>query len=472
MIDPVQVPLPQELGPLAKLMDNPQPHVVIVVGAGASIGATGAPYASWLGLLNHGIDHLVDTDHFTLNYGHRLKGDLKRAFSPFKLDDALRHAENIEQSLTVLGVDDFEAWLSSAFAGLSPAPGKAKTLEALRDLETAGALLLTTNYDSLLADVTDLPPVTWEEHDDFYRVMDRQARGILHVHGHWQRSSSVILGKGSYERIKEGSNFQDLLKALWLGNTWVYVGCGDGLDDPNLGKLLDWARHWEKSARSDYFLARGSTTLRSSTPENLVYYGYADHDDDLPRILRALEPGARAWPFTPLDENFRLFRAEGASTPVPSYREYLEGRVPAFAIDEEVVRQLDQFGWAVVEGPAASGKTTLALRLAVRPQRHGKAAHYLDLGEDDVEHEGAFAAVKRLSRPGRLLIMDNIHRQPALANALWDLWRDLRREDSKLVLLATRRDAEEMLPPQADLTRLKQHRDNPAISLRVRPESS
>ena len=463
MVDPVQMSLPEELGALAKLMDDPQPRVVIVVGAGVSIGATGAAQASWFGLLNHGIDHLVHTDQFTLRRGGRLKTDLESAFSPFKLDDALRHAENIEQSLNVLDPDDFQAWLSSAFAGLSPAPGKAETLEALRDLETAGVLLLTTNYDSLLADVTGLSPVTWEEKDDFYRVMDRQVRGILHVHGHWQRSRSVILGKGSYERIKKDRNFQDLLKALWLGNTWAYVGCGDGLDDPNLGKLLEWSRHWEKSARPDYFFARGETTISSRKPKNLVYYGYADHDVDLPNILLSLEPGARAWPFTPLDENFRLFRAEGASTPVPSYKEYLEGRVPAFSPDEEVVQRLDQFGWCFVEGPAASGKTTLALRLAARPERRGNPAYYLDLGEHDVESQGALAAVTRLSRRGTLLILDNVHRLPEFANALWDLWRNLRREDSRLILLATRVDMEDMIPPQEDLTRLTSHRDNPAI---------
>ena len=36
------------------------------------------------------------------------------------------------------------------------------TLEKIRDLHDAGALILTTNYDDLLYDIIDEPPVTWE----------------------------------------------------------------------------------------------------------------------------------------------------------------------------------------------------------------------------------------------------------------------------------------------------------------------
>src|SRR5207253_3110937 len=103
------------------------------------------------------------------------------------------------------------------------------TLDALRDLQQAGALLLTTNYDSLLSEVTGLPPVTWEERNEFLRIVTRQQGGILHVHGHWQRPSSVVLGESSYDRIVADQDFQILFRGLWLERSWLYVGCGDGL---------------------------------------------------------------------------------------------------------------------------------------------------------------------------------------------------------------------------------------------------
>ena len=89
----------------------------------------------------------------------------------------------------------FAGWLTAAFRDFKVQTGQGETLDALCDLQRAGALLLTTNYDSLLTDITGLPPVTWEEHAEFLQVMNRQRPGILHIHGHWQRPSSVVLEK-------------------------------------------------------------------------------------------------------------------------------------------------------------------------------------------------------------------------------------------------------------------------------------
>ena len=158
----------------------------------------------------------------------------------------------------------FAQWLESAFAKFKPRNDeKARApLKALRDLYDAGALLMTTNYDSLLSDITGAPPVTWEEYADFHRVATRQnlangqKSGILHIHGHWKRPSSIVLGRSSYNRVVADVNLQQLFRTLWLDWSWVYVGCGDGLDDPNLGRLLEWSKEWGESSLPDFFLAR------------------------------------------------------------------------------------------------------------------------------------------------------------------------------------------------------------------------
>ena len=46
--------------------------MLVVVGTGISMGATSASHASWLGLLKHGVDHLVATDSFTDRRGKEL----------------------------------------------------------------------------------------------------------------------------------------------------------------------------------------------------------------------------------------------------------------------------------------------------------------------------------------------------------------------------------------------------------------
>src|ERR1035438_8883236 len=87
------IPLPTVLEPLAKLLEKDEPKVLVVVGAGISAGATAAPYATWLGLLHHGIEYLVATEAFTDKRGKEPKASLDAAFSAFDLKTALRSEE-------------------------------------------------------------------------------------------------------------------------------------------------------------------------------------------------------------------------------------------------------------------------------------------------------------------------------------------------------------------------------------------
>ena len=382
-------PLPISLEPLARLFEKDEPKVLVVVDAGVSMGATSASHASWLGLLKHGVDHLVATDSFTDRRGKELTTSLEAAFSPkFDLKTALQHAELVEQNLLTPDPAAFAGWLKAAFRDFRVLPRRGDTLDALCDLQQAGALLLTTNYDSLLTDATGLPPVTWEEHAEFLQVMNRQRPGILHIHGHWQRPSSVVLGRSSYDRIASDQLIQSALESLWLERSWLYVGCGDGLDDPNLGRLLEWGKDWRKGALPHYCLSIADRTLalenRIDKPINLVSTGYPDHAD-LPAVLRSLTPAARSWPLIPVDVDFPFFRSPKSSplsVPFPSRQEYLDGEVPALAADGEVQARLDQHGWAFVLDVASVGKTTLALRMATSPEQRDHPAFYLDLSAD------------------------------------------------------------------------------------------
>ena len=90
-------PLSPDLNQIAKLLDKSRPQVVIVVGTGVAINATGESHASWLGLLKHGIRHLVTENRFTPKYGDDLESSLDAAFSPFQLQAALQHAETVER---------------------------------------------------------------------------------------------------------------------------------------------------------------------------------------------------------------------------------------------------------------------------------------------------------------------------------------------------------------------------------------
>jgi hypothetical protein len=97
--------LSPELNQLAKLLDKPRPQVLVVVGTGVAMNATDQPHASWLGLLKHGIRHLVQKQ-LQPQWGIELEASLDAAFSPFHLGTALQHAELVEQTLNTPNLKD------------------------------------------------------------------------------------------------------------------------------------------------------------------------------------------------------------------------------------------------------------------------------------------------------------------------------------------------------------------------------
>ena len=167
---------------------------------------------------------------------------IQKAFSaPFNLNEILHRAEEITRRLDGANGNHFADWLKDSVGALSIKAGCSKTIDGIAELARTGALVATTNYDDLLSEATKFPPVTWENTGDVLRVMSGELNGIIHIHGHWQTPSSIILGIESYRRIRQAEYFQFLLKTLFLHRHWLYIGCGSGgIDDPNLGALLQW----------------------------------------------------------------------------------------------------------------------------------------------------------------------------------------------------------------------------------------
>jgi len=476
--------LPDVLKPLARLLDQPKPNILIVVGTGISVGATGDPRASWKGLLLNAVNRIenLGIEKPEVTTANRIL--IEEAFTgEFNLDEILQRAESIVRRLGGVGDQRFASWLQDSVGALKPARTQRQSLDAIADLARAGTLILTTNYDSLLSDATGFDPVTWEEPGEILKVLNRQRKGIIHIHGHWSRPSSVVLGRTSYDRIRSTVLPQTELRSLWLLWHWVYLGCGSGgLDDPNLGALLQWARDagLGDSALSDYFLSTSETIEllpdRIGKSGNLVKWAYSDHTVDLPVLLRQLAPEARASPFQRIGPHARRVRRPDESpllSPFPSWQEYLNGAVPSFAADDEVVQRLDKHGWALVLDVASVGKSTLAYRVAARPEYRTIPAYYLLLSQltvDEAESDiSPQAALARLARPGVLLVIDDAHQRAELAYTLWHQWHE-RPIDSKLLIVATRTEKSINLPGDSSLRDLETHPLNPAVALRPTAE--
>ena len=338
-----------------------QGHVLVVVGAGVSIGATaGNPLASWQGLLENGVERCVAVRGLESVRAELIRAEIRSGH----MDDLLSAAEKISRMLGFPTGGEYRRWLRDTVGSLEAT--NRSVLEALRDL---GLPLATTNYDGLLEEVTDLPPVTWRDGDKAIRVINRDEKGILHLHGHWDEPASVVLGIRAYDEILRDGYAQAVLRALRTLRTLLFVGCGEGLADPNFGALLRWAREvFQDVGSRHYRLCRDGelATLRALHEKDSLYpLPYGPDHDRLGLFLREIGP-------TPPGST----GARGGA--VPSLRLHtsiprLPGPPRCFGREEEVRDLVETLllpsppPTPILGGPGA-GKTTISLAALHEPR--------------------------------------------------------------------------------------------------------
>lgn len=209
---------------------------LIVAGAGVSIAATeDAQVASWLGLLRSGLDRVAIENPATSDKWHATVTTL--------LDDPdtanlVFAAEKITTALGGRSSGKYARWLKETVGSLSLKDGAVPN--ALLEL---GCPIATTNYDGLIEEAAGqaLTAITWQDPGLVQEVLrrDRLDR-VIHLHGYWEKPSSVVLGYRSYEEILRDSASQDLQRAVGLTWSLMLVGVGQGGQDPNIGALLTW----------------------------------------------------------------------------------------------------------------------------------------------------------------------------------------------------------------------------------------
>ncbi len=478
----IALPVPN-LEEIRRELESPHPSVLLVVGTGISFGASGDIRATWRGLLEDGIHSLeaLGAKKESCDAALILLRDAFNA-TPFDLDEVLQRAQSLTQEFGKLGATHFSSWLDNSVGTIRIAQNRRETLDAIAELQSAGALILTTNYDNLLCEATGLEPVTWQQPGEILKIINRQRTGIIHIHGHWKSPSSIILGTNSYSQLVQATTTQTVFKTLWMTLHWVYLGCGSGgIDDPNLGTLLRWARETNlgESALTDYFLSTQQaidalpTYVRES--KNTIACAYATHDN-LSSVLKTIRPDPRISPFELLGPHFSLVRDVAISpldNPFPSWQEFQDGLVPSLDVDDDVSNKLAKHGWAFAFDVASVGKTTLALRIAARPEHRHSHRLYLSLKHnpdflergDDSPHAG----MARAKQPNSLIIIDDAHVNPRLALQLWRQSKELP-FGSRLLIIATSMDRLVYLPGEDSLRQLQNDPDNPPVPVRASNE--
>ena len=134
--------------------------------------------------------------------------------------------------------------------------------------------------------------VTWMNSRNVSRVVRGEDRRVLHLHGHWDESDSVVLGIRSYEAVKNSEHTQAVMKAFSFTRSFLFFGCGkDGLSDPNFGNFMSWLERLETNAEVEhrhYCLVREQDVFK---PRGRLYpICYGKDYDDLPAFLQRLLP--------------------------------------------------------------------------------------------------------------------------------------------------------------------------------------
>lgn len=281
------MPLQQFEDELVKRPDR----VIVVAGIGVSLASCGNHQcASWKGLLTHGLqtcEEQCGTPPTTLNAYRQIVND----------PSASTHAligvgQFVTDELNARRPGAYGKWLADSIGTITQTD---KTLVAA--LASLGAKLATTNYDNMLEDGTGCSPITWRDRALAANFFRETPRDVLHLHGHYRQPSSIILGARSYGEICNDEFAQTALRGIMISGTLLFVGCGAGLEDPNFGVLLEWARSVLAECHHSHFIlvrrAESEDWRRrlSGMPIHPIPYG-ADYAELVP-FLGALATRAR-----------------------------------------------------------------------------------------------------------------------------------------------------------------------------------
>jgi hypothetical protein len=274
--------------------------VVFIVGAGVSVGAlrgsSRAALGSWVGLLADGLRRAKELGALD----GRAYELYRQQLSLPDTQAALGVAEVVCNRLGAPHGGEYSRWLRETVGSFHLDVRDSGVLDALAAHGRRGALLATTNYDHLLEAATALKPTTWRRPAVVERALQGVEPRILHLHGEWEDPDSIVLGIRSYVDVTRDPHAQAVLATLRAARTFVFVGCGAGLSDPNLGGFLRWTGEvFSRSESRHYRLCLTNEVealRREHPPEQRIFpLAYGDSHAELAPFLRRLL-SSDGWP--------------------------------------------------------------------------------------------------------------------------------------------------------------------------------
>ena len=320
-------------------------RALVVCGAGVSQAATNREAPGWAQLIK---DALAEA----ANLGGGISQNWVRACEALLASDAVEdwlNAANIIQQK--LGPVDgpYRAFFVKKLGSLRAT--QPAILEAIVKISAAKNRIATTNYDHLISKGLGWDRADWTDYQRVIEaVRERDARpAVWHIHGDFDRPSSIIFSQNDYDRIAASELPQFVQRSAGLNFTLVFVGCsGSGLSDDNVGRLLDWLQKGFAGLGDKHFVLIPDSNA-DAWPAGVTPVRFGDYAD-LSAYLANLAPEPVPSPLPPpLPPNPRMI-----------------GR--ADRLEELVKAILDEDRPIVVPGALGMGKTTLALAAIYDPR--------------------------------------------------------------------------------------------------------
>lgn len=203
---------------------------------------------------------------------------------------------------------------------------------------------------------------------------------------------------------------------------------------------------------------------------NFVFKKQLVHAFTQPRFASVLKEilglPCHSLPFRLISHEPRIFgSARRLDLFAPAKEEYLNGLVHRAAITNEIEKRLEHRGWVWIRGRGATGKTVLAIQIALGYESGFHPAYYLDLAKTDASASAALDVIITLADDQVLFIVDNVHLYEGFARDVFDHWQ-VASMGSRLLLLGREVSVSDSRGRAHPLDDLREK----ALTLEVRPD--
>lgn len=257
-------------------------NAIFIVGAGVSLLASGgARVASWKGLIEAGVERCADLN---ASLDGRWRASKIKSLAKADGSQMISIAQEVERQLKDMPGNHYGKWLADTIGRLPV--DRRGILDVLGE---TGAPLFTTNYDTLLEQAIGRDAATWRQISDVQAELGAPGRYVVHLHGHWREPETVVFGYESYSKVIGDPSSQALMRALLAVKAVVFVGFGQGLEDPNFASLTTWfTSSLGSSGIAPVVLVRSrelSVAQSRHRPRGINVLAYGDDYEDLELYL-------------------------------------------------------------------------------------------------------------------------------------------------------------------------------------------